>query len=182
MVNELQEILKHQAESIVDLPHKIPFVINDSSMLREDFPVIKKDDQTFTELVIIPAKVVTFLRIYPLIAKIEKEDLEKITVTPERPFDEAAPEIMVKYTDVIIEIICIGLHNRRGEYPEYMPDFIRENCAFRDLHVILNAILFRLGTMAFIDSTTILMKVGPGAEEMIALQKNLTSWQMEKKN
>ena len=182
MVDELQRLLEIQAETITDHPHRIPFVINDSSMLPEDFPVTKKDDQTFTELVIIPAKVGTFLRIYPLIAKIEKEDLEKITVSPERAFDVNAPEIMLKYTEVIIEIICIGLHNRRGEYPEYMPEFIKENCAFRDLHVILNAILFRLGTMAFTDSTTMLMKVGPGAEGMIALQENLTSWKEEKRN
>jgi hypothetical protein len=176
MVGELQKILQLQAESIADYPHKIPFIINNSSMLPEGFPVVEKDGVTTTELVVYPAKVGTFIRIYPLLSKIDPQDIEKITVTQERAFDPSAPEVMGRYAETIVEIICVALHNKKGDYPPYMPEFIRENCSFRDLHVIVNSILARLGTMAFIDSTTELMKVGPGAEEMIALQKNLQSW------
>jgi len=182
MVEELQEILKLQAESVADLPLSIPFEVTDSSMLPEDFPLEGEGEIKSTTLSIGLMKVGTVLRIHPLIGKIHVKDLEKISVTPERPFDESAPEVMGRYTETIVEIICTGLHNKKGEYPDYMPEFIKENCAWRDMHILLNAITFRMGTLAFTNSTTMLMKVGPGAEEMIALQKNLKSWEKEKEN
>jgi len=180
MVDEFQKLLELQADSIADIPLRIPFEIHDSSMLPENFPAKKETREEreilTSEIVIEPQKVGSFFRMYHLISKIDKEDLEKISVSQERDFDESAPEIIAKYGPVIIEIICVGIHNKKGEYPKYMPEFIRENCTWKDLHFFLNAILFRIGTLSFINSTTALMRVGPGAEEMIALQKNLDSW------
>jgi len=168
MVDELQRILDLQAESITDLPFEVPFEATDSSMLPEGVIIDK--------IRITPLKVGTVFRITPLLSKIKKEDLEKISVSKDRDFDERAPELFEKYGDLIIQVVCIGIHNRRGEYPRYMPEFLKENCRWKDLHLLLNAILFRMGTLAFIDSTTEVMKVGPGAAEIIALQKNLKSW------
>ena len=145
-------------------------------MLPEGFDMRREEGKNITELMVYPAKVATFLQIHNLIAKVDKEDLDKIVVSQERAYDAEAPDIMAKYEGVIIDIICHGLHNRRGPYPAYMPEFIRANCTWRDLHVILNSILSRLGQMAFIESTTALTRVGPGAAEMIALQKNLQTW------
>jgi len=169
MTDELQKLLDLQADSIADIPLEVPFEAHDRSMLPEE--------KTMDKIVIEPQKVGTVFRLIPLINKIKKEDLEKISVNTERDFDESAPELFAKYGEIIIEVICIGLHNRKGTYPEYMPEFLKENCTWGDLHFFLNAILFRMGTIAFINSTTELMKVGPGAVEMIALQKkNLETW------
>lgn len=176
MVEEFQKLLELQADSIADIPLEVPFDINDTSMLDKDFPMTMENGKASTKIVIEPQKVGTVQRLTPLIMRIDKEDLEKVTVNTERDFDESAPELFAKYADVIIEIICVGLHNRKGPYPKYMPEFLKENCTWRDLHFFLNAILFRMGTLAFIDSTTMLTKVGPGAAEIIALQNNLESW------
>ena len=171
MVEEFQRILEMQAESIMDLPFEVPFEVTDSSMLPEGVVI--------ESIKIEPLKVGTVFRINPLLIKIDKEDLKKISVNIERDFDESAPEIFEKYSDLIIQIICIGIHNRKGNYPEYMPEFLKENCRWKDLHMLLNAVVFRMGTLAFIDSTTILTKVGPGAAEIIALRENLESWNKE---
>lgn len=202
MVDELKKILELQTQTVADLPLNIPFDIIDRSMLPDDFPLeVERDErpdlsainrlknlfkkkqetpdkaiQARTELYIGMMKVSTVMRLQTLIRGIDREDLEKVSVTPDRPFDEGAPELFEKYTDLIVEIICTGLHNNKGPFPDYMPEFIRANCTWRDFHVLLNAITFRMGSMAFINSTTALMSVGPGAEEMIALQKNLMSW------
>jgi len=168
MIDELQNILDLQADSIAELPFIVPFEVEDRSMLPEGVVIDK--------ISIYPLKVGTVFRIIPQISKIRKEDLEKISVNPERDFDESAPEVMGQHGDVIIEVICLGIHNKKGAYPEYYPEMLRENCTWKELHLLLNAVLFRFGTMAFIGSTTALMKVGPGAEEIIALQKNLESW------
>ena len=171
MVNEFQKLLELQADTIADVPLEVEFKANDPSMLPEG--------KEITSIIIEPQKVGTVFRLLPLISKIDKEDLEQLTVNNDRDFDEAAPKIIAKYGDIIIELICIGHHNRKGQYPKYMPEFFRENCTWKDLHFFLNAILFRMGSTAFINSTTMLTKVGPGAAEMIALQKNLES-HMEK--
>lgn len=199
MVDEFQKLLELQADSIADIPLRVPFDIHDHSMLPGDFPMETKREylkkwrwpwvkakikkrplftvKRSTSIVIEPQKVGTFFRFSTLLSKIQHEDLEKITVDQERDFDVSAPEAIAKYGPVIVEIICVGIHNRKGAFPEYMPEFIRENCTWKDLHFFLNAILFRIGTMAFTNSTTLLKKVGPRAAEKIALQKNLTSWQ-----
>ena len=120
-------------------------------------------------IVISPAKVGTVFRITPLIAKIDTEDLDKITVSHKRKFAAEAVELFGKYGDVILEIICLGIHNQQDEYPEYLKPFLVTNCTWEDLHILLNAILFRLGTLGFINSTTAVTKVGlMDAEEMIA--------------
>jgi len=201
MVNEFQKLLELQADSIADVPLLVPFEVTDRSMLPDDFPLETKENEPkkikkfsrqwvkkvvtgvdpspveyTTQIVIEPQKAGTVFRLIPLIAKIKQEDMEKVTVNTERDFDEAAPALIGKYGDIIIQAICLGIHNRKGPYPEYMPEFLRENCTWKDLHFFLNSILFRMGTIAFTKSTTMLMKVGPGAEETIALQKaNLES-------
>lgn len=173
MVDEFQRILEMQAESVTDLPFEVPFEVTDSSMLPEGV--------TIESIKIESLKVGTVFRINPLLTRIDKEDLKKISVNNERDFDESAPEIFEKYSDLIIQVICIGIHNRKGNYPEYLPEFLKENCRWKDLHMLLNAVIYRMGTLAFIDSTIMLMKMGPGAAEIIALRENLESWTKKEK-
>jgi len=167
-MDDIQGLLQLQSSVITDQPVTIPFEAEDDSMLPKGV--------TINEIVITPAKVGTVFRITPLLAKIDQADLDNITVNHERKFAAAAVELFEKYSDVILEVVCLGIHNKIGDYPDYLKDFLKANCTWEDLHILLNAILFRLGSLGFINSTTRMSKVGlTDAAEMIALQKNLES-------
>jgi len=121
-------------------------------------------------------KVGTVMRITPLCAEIKKEEFEKISANKDIPFHPDAPALIEKNASIIIKIICLGIHNKKGKYPGYMEAFLKQNLTFNDLHALLNAVLFRMGTLSFTKSTTDLMKVGLKSTEIIAMQKNLESW------
>ena len=170
MENEILRLLSLQSSLITDVPLEIPFTVENNSMLPEG---IKMDSIT-----IHPLKVGTVFRISPLIAKIDIKDLEKIAVSKDQKYDPSIQDLFGKYADTILEIICLGIHNRKNPYPDYLKEFLKENCTWEDLHIILNGILFRMGAMSFINSTTALTSVGlMDAAEIIALRKNLERWQ-----
>ncbi len=167
-MDDIQGLLQLQSSLITDQPIKIPFEAEDTSMLPEGI--------SYKEIIITPAKVGTVFRITPLLAKIDKADLDNITVNHERKFAPEAIELFDKYSDTVLEVICLGIHNQQSEYPDYLKDFLSANSTWEDLHILLNAILFRLGSLGFINSTTHMKRVGlTDAAEMIALQKNLES-------
>ncbi len=164
-------------ESVNDFPIKLGFKADeDTSMLPKGVVV--------DEIIIHPLKVATVERIYPFYSKIEKEDLQSIVVKEDQDKDpdELTSEVIEKYKDVIVEIICLGIHNHSSPYPEYMPEFLKANCPWEDLHFMFNSVLYRMGTRSFVRCVSLLMRVGPGAAEMIALQKNLESWKQNNQN
>lgn len=80
---------------------------------------------------------------------------------------------MSKYDELIFEIVCIGIHNRKGDMPEWFREALKDNCSWQDTYILLNAILFRLNTNSFSNTITLLQSVSPlGEEEIIALQEN----------
>ncbi len=166
---QIGQILHLEADSVTERPIRIPFSVADKTHLPEGKEV--------KEIVITPLKVRTWFRIKPLLLKIEKEDLNKITSNEQRAFDSEAPEIFSKYDKLLIDIICIGIHNKNTDQPSWFKDVLIDNCQWQDLHILLNAILFRLGTNPFYRSITQLQRVSPISEaEIIALQKNAASW------
>lgn len=170
MSKEILHLLELQGSLITDVPLEIPFTVDDPSMLPEGIVMDK--------IIVNLLKVGTVFRINPLIAKIDNEDLKKVTVSRDQKYDASIQEVFEKYSEVVLEIICMGIHNKNTPYPDYLKDFLRENCTWEDLHIILNAVLFRMGALSFLDSTTEIAKVGlQSAEEIIALQQNLESWQ-----
>jgi hypothetical protein len=169
MEDEILRLISLQSSLITDVPLEIPFSVENDSMLPQG---VKMDSIT-----IHPLKVGTVLRISPLIARIDKKDFEKITVSKDQKYDPGIQGPIEKYSEIILEIICLGIHNRKSPYPDYLKEFLKENCTWEDLHIILNGILFRMGAMSFINSTTALTSVGlMDAAEIIALQKNLERW------
>jgi len=169
MEDEILRLLSLQSSLITDVPLEIPFTVENNSMLPKG---VKMDTIT-----IHPLKVGTVFRISPLIAKIDIKDLEEIAISKDQKYDPSIQDLFGKYADTILEIICLGVHNRKSPYPDYLKDFLKENCTWEDLHIILNGILFRMGAMSFINSTTALMSVGlMDAAEIIALRKNLERW------
>jgi len=167
-MDELLKLLSLESELVTEMPAIIPFTTDNRSMLPEDV--------TIDQIKIYPLKVATVARITPLLAEISTSDLTKITVNRKRAFHPAAPKVFERYAEKIIEVVCLGIHNKSGPYPEYMPEFLKANCTWKDLHVILNAIMFRIGTLDFLESTTQLKKVGLiTGTELIAMQKNMIS-------
>lgn len=167
-MDDILGLLKLQSELITGSPAKFPITADDTTMLPKG---VKIDHITINLL-----KVGTVMRITPLCAEINQQDFEKLISSKESPFHPEAPALIEKHTPTIIKIICHGIHNKKGKYPGYMERFIQQNFTMSDLHVLLNAVLFRMGQLSFLKSTTELKRVGLESKEIIALQKNLESW------
>lgn len=160
-----------ESSNVTDMPVAIPFEFTN----KESIP---KGKTTGSTIVVTPITVRTWFRIKPLIAQLQRVDgLSKITAGTGKEFDASALEIMEKYDELLFEIICIGIHNKKGDMPAWFKETLKDNSTFEDLYILLNAILFRIAHNPFLNSITALKAVSPlGEEEMIALQKNQESW------
>jgi hypothetical protein len=169
-IEAIVKILEAQADMATQRPVKIPFKADDESMVPKGVDM--------SVIIVSPLKVGTVFRIKSLLAKIPKEDIDAFASNSERSFDPSAPELFEKYATTIFEALVLAIHNKKTDPPAWMREFLQENCTWADVHVILNAVLFRLGNRPFSTSTTTLMKaVGPIEEkEMIAFSTNLQSW------
>jgi hypothetical protein len=167
-MDDVLKLLKLQSDLITGAPAKFPVTVEDSSMLPNGVKI--------EQITIYPLKVGTVMRISPLCREIPEKDLEKLSASKDVAFHPEAPALMEKYSGVIVKIICHGIHNKKGKYPGYMERFLQMNFTFQDLHVLLNAVLFRMGTISFTDSTIATQKMGLESMEIIAMQQNLKTW------
>lgn len=171
-INLIQKLLEAEAETILQKSVEIPFNPTDISMCPHGAKT--------KSIVISPLKAGTLFRLKPYINKIALEDLEKMATNSDRKFAPEAPELFGKYAETVLDIIWIALHNNRTEPRKWYREFLQENCTWEDLHIILNAILYRMGTSAFYKSTIALKSMGLLNEsEIKATQKNLKSWERE---
>lgn len=128
-------------------------------------------------IVITPITVRSWFRIKPLLATIEKGDLDKlIACTGDKPFGSETMNLMERYDETIFEIVCIGIHNKPGDMPKWFKEVLRDNCTWEDMYVLMNAIFYRLCTNSFTNTITLMKAVSPREEEIIALQANRKSW------
>ena len=128
-------------------------------------------------ITITPLTVRSWFRVKPLLLAITPEDLQVIADIHTETFDPRIPEIMNKYDDVILTIVCIGLHNKKSDPPTWFRDTLKDNCTWEDLRILLNAILFRIGYNPFYKSIMTLKNMSPLSEaEIIAARRNLKSW------
>jgi len=170
-MDDIGKLIRLQSQFITGQPAIFKFTADDKSMLPDGF-----DDSVIK---IYPLKVGTVIRVSGKISEISDEDLETITAIQDVPVSTRAYVAIGKYSDTVIDIICLGIHNQKSAYPEYLHEFIKENCTHEDLFVLLNAVLYRMGTMSFINSTTEMKKVGLQNMEIIAMRKNLESWAIQ---
>lgn len=161
-------MLRQESDAVTDAPVSIPF----------EFKNVPEDKEAGESIKITPVTVATWFKLKPLLAHISKEDIKIITSkNKETPFDDEIRDIFIKYDELLFEIVCIGIHNKQGEMPEWFKDVLKDSCTWEDIYILLNAILFRLKTMSFFNSITVLKAVSPlGEEEIIALQKNKEKW------
>ena len=149
---------------------KIPFEFTQLDLLPEG----KKLGDS---IVITPLTVRTWFRIKPLLLYIDKQDREILTANKDTGFNNEIADLMAKYDEIIFEIVCLGIHNKRRNMPAWFREVLKDNCTWEDIYILLNAILFRIGCNPFSRTITALEAVSPlSEEELIALQKNNESW------
>ena len=166
----IKNLLHIESDTITDKPIRIPFdfAIKDS---------IPSGKDVGDSIVILPITVRTWFKLKPLIMSIEKEDFNKLIEKEERTPDAELTEIIARYDELLFEIICIGIHNKKSDPPAWFREVLKDNCTWQDVYILLNAIFFRIGYNPFYNSITMLMSdVSPMTEaEIIAAQKNLES-------
>jgi len=167
----IKGLSQFESETITEKAISIPFAFEN----RESIPEGKEPGDC---IVIRPITVRTWFRIRPLILQIEKEDLDRIIVSKDEVNVDLA-DLMAKYDELIIDIICIGIHNKKSDPPQWFRDVLVDNTTWDDLRILLNAIIYRIGFFPFCESITMLQNVSPlkTETEIIAAHKNLTSWQ-----
>ena len=166
----VKQVLQIESNVATDQPVKIPFEFTRLDLLPEG----KKLGDS---IVITPITVRTWFRIKPLLLYIDKQDREILTANEDSGFTSGIADLMAKYDEIIFEIVCLGIHNKRGNMPAWFREVLKDNCTWEDLYVLLNAILFRIGCNPFSRTITALEAVSPlSEEELIALQKNNETW------
>ncbi|MEG1545198.1 MAG: hypothetical protein RR382_11870, partial [Tannerellaceae bacterium] len=163
-------VIQIESDAATDRPVVIPFEFN----RLESLP---KDKQVGESIVITPITVRTWMRVKPLLLQIESKDKEAIRAHKGVEFDVTLSFLMAKYDELIFEIVCIGIHNKRGDMPVWFREVLKDNCTWQDLYILLNAVLFRLGCNPFSNTITALEAVSPLSEkEIIAFQQNNETW------
>ncbi|WP_195579125.1 hypothetical protein [Bacteroides intestinalis] len=163
------QLLRLETETVTELPVKIPFDFTN----KDAVPAGKDPGDS---IVIRPITVRTWFRIRPLLLQIEKEDLECMMVkTGELNTD--FPRMMDKYGDLLLDVVCLGIHNKSSDPPAWFRETLMDNSTWEDIRILLNAVLYRIGYYPFCTSITTLRNVSPlGETEIIAAQKNMQSW------
>jgi hypothetical protein len=171
----IKQLLHLESDTITDQPIKIPFdfAIKDS---------IPSGKDVGDSIVISPITVRTWFKMKPLLMSIDKEDFNKLIEKAERTPDAELTEIIAKYDELLFDIICIGIHNKKSEPPAWFREVLKDNCTWEDVYILLNALFFRIGYNPFCNSITTIMKgVSPMTEaEIIAAQKNLESYRTDR--
>lgn len=166
----VKQVLQIESNVVTDQPVKIPFEFTRLDLLPEG----KKLGDS---IVITPLTVCTWFRIKPLLLYIDKQDREILTANKDTGFNNEIADLMAKYDEIIFEIVCLGIHNKRGNMPDWFREVLKDNCTWEDIYILLNAILFRIGCNPFSRTITALEAVSPlSEEELIALQKNNETW------
>lgn len=168
MIRYLAQI---ESETITEQAIKIDFDFSN----RESIP---DGEDPGDSIIINPITCRTWFRIRPLLLQIDEEDLGRM-IEKQGVINENLPEIMDKYGELLIDIVCLGIHNRKSEPPAWFRDVLIDNSTWEDIRILLNAIIYRIGYFPFCNSITTLANVSPlrTEAEIIAAQKNLMSWQ-----
>lgn len=165
----INNFLHIESDVITENPVNIPF----EWAIRDHIPADEKPGS----IVIKPLTVRTWFRIKPLILEINHDDYKKIVHSEYQIPDMEIMQLLEKYDSVLMEILFLGIHNQPGEMSEWYKNALIDNCTWKDIHILLNAILFRIGQQSFSKSIITVRNVSPMTElELIAAQKNLESW------
>lgn len=166
----IKHLFKIESDCVTEIPVRIPFDFSN----KEAIPPGKDCGDS---IVIRPITVRTWFRIRPILLEIDKDDLDRMVVKAGEVNSEF-PELMDKYGERLIDIVCLGIHNKPSAPPAWFRQVLIDNSTWEDIRILLNAIVYRIGYFPFCNSITTLWNVSPlGETEIIAAQKNQESWQ-----
>lgn len=166
----VKRVLQLESESVFGQSVTIPFEFT----RLESLP---KGKMIGDSIVITPITVRTWFRIKPLLLCIDKEDMAILAANKDKEFSSQVAELIAKYDEIIFEIICLGIHNRKGDMPLWFREVLKDNCTWEDIYILLNAVLYRIGCNPFSRTIIALEAVSPlSEEEIIALQRNSETW------
>lgn len=166
----IAHMISLESDTVTEKPVRIPFDFPDTHSVPEG-------KSPGDHIIITPLTVRTWFKIKPLLLQIRSEDLEKLLLQQGHGFPIESIEIINRYDNLLLDIICLGIHNQKNEPPDWFREVLKDNSTWEDLGILLNAILFRLGYTPFYRSITMLKNVSPMTEaEIIAAQKNVQSW------
>lgn len=172
--NRLIKLAVHRAvEDQIDAILEKPFVIDFEIEHRWMVPFWKW--RKMKKITIRPMTVETYFKILPLVVQFEDDDLGKITEA--RTTTPDVVKVMKKYSELVVNIVFIGLWNRPGMMPRWFRKFLMSNCTMEDYHIFLSAILYRMGVRSFYQSIMLEKRMSPMEQkEIIALQKNVETY------
>lgn len=166
----VKQVIQLESEASISKPVKIPFEFSDESS-------IPKGKDAGECIIIRPITVRTWFKLKPYLVLIDQKDVDLLSAKQGMEFDSKLKEIVNKYDELLFEIVCIGIHNKKGDMPGWFKEVLKDNCTWEDIYILLNAILFRLNFNPFSNSITLCKNVSPlSEEEIIALQKNNETW------
>ncbi|MCC8172573.1 MAG: hypothetical protein LIP00_12505 [Parabacteroides sp.] len=166
----VKQIIKSECDVIADGPVRIPFDFSDLSSL-------PKGKKVGDSIVLSPLKTRTWYKLKPLLLSIEKEDAEKLLSRKNGEFHLEAMAVAAKYDELLLDVVCIGIHNKKGDPPRWFREVLKDNTTWEDIYILLHVLFFRLFHNPFSNSITLLRNVSPlDEEEMIALRNNLAMW------
>lgn len=166
----IAHIVSLETDTVTEKPVRIPFDFPDTASVPEG-------KSPGDHIMITPLTVRTWFKMKPLLLQIRPEDLEKMLVRQGNGFPAESIEIINRYDNLLLDIICLGIHNQKSEPPQWFREVLKDNSTWEDIGILLNAILFRIGYNPFYRSITMLKNVSPMTEaEIIAAQKNAQSW------
>lgn len=166
----IAHIVSLETDTVTEKPVRIPFDFPDTSSVPEG-------KSPGDHIMITPITVRTWFKMKPLILQIRQEDLDKMLLRHGNGFPAESIEIINRYDNLLLDIICLGIHNQKSEPPQWFREVLKDNSTWEDIGILLNAILFRLGYNPFYKSITMLKNVSPMTDaEIIAAQKNAQSW------
>ena len=167
---DTNKIAQAESDTITGKPISIPFEFSNKTSL-------PKGKDPGDCIVIRPLTVRTWFAIRPLLMQIDKGDFAKL-VSKEGDINAELPGLMDKYAELLLDIVCLGIHNKPTAPPVWFREVLMDNSTWEDIRILVNAIIYRIGFFPFCNSITTLRSVSPWDEqEMIAAQQNLTSWQ-----
>ena len=160
----VKQVLQLESESVSCQPVSIPFELPEGKTVGDS-------------IAITPITVRTWFRIKPLLLYIDKEDREVLIADKNKGFSNQVAELIAKYDELIFEMVCLGIHNKKGDMPDWFREVLKDNCTWEDIYILLNAVLYRVGCNPFSRTIIALEAVSPLSEvEIIALQKNSETW------
>ena len=132
----IKNLFQQESESVTDQAVKIPFEFTN----RDSIPKGKDPGNC---IVIKPVTVRTWFRIRPFLLEVEKEDLDKMIVK-DGELNADFPELMNKYGGLLFDIVCLGIHNKPSDPPEWFKNALADNTTWEDIRILFNAIIYRM--------------------------------------